>query len=96
MEWIGPLVLGTWSFIGVFFICEIGEQMTTSFELFNNDFRLCNWHLFPIELQRMFSLVLLDSQYPVIIRGFGNTLCTRFAFKTVDFHYFFFLNYQRR
>lgn len=85
MEWIEPLVSGTWSFMGIFFLCEIGEKLTESFEKFNNDFRLCNWYAFSNEVQRMFLIVLLDSQYPVIIRGYGNTLCTRYALKTVIF-----------
>lgn len=65
--------------------CEIGERVTHQFNLFNEKFLHCNWYLFPIEMQRIYSIVLIGVQDPAIIQGFANTICTRDAFKRVIF-----------
>lgn len=82
-ELIPPLCLGSWSFVAIFLICETGERVTTSFEEFDLELRESNWYTFPIDLQRMLIPVMIYTQQPVIIQGYGNTLCTRFALNKV-------------
>lgn len=72
-----------WTFILIFFFCELGEMVTDQFHQFSDELGQCSWYLFPIELQRMLVTFMVNAQQPVIIHGFGNTLCTREAFKLV-------------
>lgn len=72
-----------WSFISIFFFCELGEQVTSRFEQFNDELDQCCWYLFPIDLQRMIPTVMANTQDNTIIHGFGNTLCTRLSFNKV-------------
>lgn len=65
----------------------MGEVVAHAFDQFHTDLCFCNWYLFPIDVQKMFCLVMMNSQQPVIVQGYGNTLCTRFAFKTVKFRF---------
>lgn len=65
------------------FSCELGEMITTRFETFKDALDQCNWHLFPIEMQQMFVIVMVNAQQSTIVRGYGNTPCARAAFKKV-------------
>lgn len=67
------------------FSCEFGEMLTNRFETFNDALGQCNWHSFPIEMQRMFVMVMVNAQQPTIVRGYGNTPCARTAFKNVQY-----------
>lgn len=71
------------TFTTIFAFCEFGERVTHQFNLFNEKFCHCDWYLLPIEIQRMYLIVLVGVQDPVMIRGFANTLCSRDAFKKV-------------
>lgn len=51
----------------------------------NDKLYQCNWHLFPIEIQRMLVIVMTNTQRPSTVHGFANTFCTRDAFKGVKF-----------
>lgn len=45
---------------------------------------MVKWYTFPIEIQEMFVLLMLNAQQPSIIRGYGkSSVCSRFAFKEV-------------
>lgn len=81
IEWISPLLLGAWSFVMIFFFCEFGAMVTNQFNRFNEELDQCDWYLFPVELQRTLLIVMINTQNPIIIRGYGNTLCTRDALK---------------
>lgn len=74
-----------WSFTLIFLLCESGEAVSHQFDEFDNEFWQSNWYLFPIEMQRMLVIVMLNTQRPAIIQGYANTLCSRDAFKTVKF-----------
>lgn len=70
----------------ILFVCEFGEMTTARFEDLGEQLcQECNWYLFPMELQRMFVIVVVEAQEPIIIRGFDNTPCARETFKKVDF-----------
>lgn len=95
------------SFVAIFFFCEIGEMVSSQFIVFDEKLYQCDWHSFPIEMQRMFVLMLSSTQQIPIIQGFGNTKCTRDAFKTVKlewnknpgeiihFNFFLFLSFRQ-
>ena len=76
-----------WTFTTIFFVCELGEKVTHQFNLFNEEICNCDWFLFPIEIQRIFLIVLLGAQQPAVIQGYANTTCTRDTFKNVTIYY---------
>lgn len=78
--------------IGVF--CEFGQMVQTTFEMFDDELKRCQWYLFPLEMQRTYGIVMANSQRPTNIRGFGNMIRTREALKKVriPFELFFLQN----
>lgn len=82
-EILYPLVLLFWSFAVVFVFCEFGEQVSNQYEYFNDELCECDWYLLPVEMQRILSIVMMNSQQPIFIQGYANTLCIRYTFKTV-------------
>ena len=84
-ELIGLLMQIGYTFGSLFAYCEFGERVTHQFNQFNENFCNCDWFSFPIEMQRIYLLVLVGVQDPVIIRGYAHTVCTRDAFKRVIF-----------
>lgn len=83
IDMISSLVLGSWSFMAIFFYCELGERVTSQFEDFCDELSQCCWYSFPIELQRMLVVVISNAQQSSTIRGYGNTICSRFSFNQV-------------
>lgn len=73
-----------WSFSLVFFLCEFGENISGEFDELNGVIYQCNWHLCPLEVQNKLPIILISTQDPIILSGFGNVLCTREAFKSVS------------
>lgn len=65
------------------FFCESGEQIS---ERFNDIYELIcrmDWYTFPIEFQRIMPIILIGTQKPIELNGFGNVPCTRENFKSV-------------
>lgn len=58
-------------------------MITAQFTAFKDEFGQCKWYLFPIEMQRMFVIVMANAQQPIILSGFGNVYCLREVFKKV-------------
>lgn len=85
IEILTQSILVTWSFILIFFLCQCGQFVTNQFDDFDDKLYQCNWHLFPIEIQRMLVIVMTNTQRPSTVHGFANTFCTRDAFKGVKF-----------
>lgn len=67
----------------MFIICELGERLSSKFVEFSDTFYQCDWHSFPMEIQKMYVTILADAKKPVMIEGFANTLCARESFKKV-------------
>lgn len=72
------------SFGTVFFYCELGETVTQYFNIFHEHLCQSNWYKFPIDVQRMLIIFMLDTQQPAAITGYGNIECTRDSFKNVN------------
>lgn len=83
MDIISTLTIGFWSFLAIFCMCEFGEQVTNQFIKFNDELDQCSWYLFPMQLQRMLIIVMINAQQPAVIQGYANAVCTRFAFNKV-------------
>lgn len=76
-----------WSFILVFITCEFSEMVTERFECFNDAIDQCDWYLFPHDIQRMFLIVLANTQQSIFLQSFGNIPCSRDSFKRVFYRY---------
>lgn len=73
-----------WSFAICAFFCEFGEMVTSQFNSYDAEIYRCGWYLLPIKMQKMYLIFKSNTQHPIIIRGFGNILCTREIFKEVN------------
>lgn len=82
---ITSMLMIYWALSLVFCCCELGELVTNQFNMFDNELCRCDWYLLPIEVQRIFVIVMANAQNLMIIRGYGNIVCTRNAFKEVKF-----------
>lgn len=72
-----------WAYGQIFLLCFFGERLSNSFEDLSTDIFHCNWYKFPVKSQRFLNTMLLASQNPVSMRGFGSTICSRDSFKMV-------------
>lgn len=84
-ETINPVIGVFWMYSTLFLYCETGERVTHQFNQFSEKLCYSDWYLFPLEMQRMFIIMLCGTQEPTIIQGYANTVCTRDAFKLVWF-----------
>lgn len=78
------LLIISWSFIIIFSCSELGETMAFQFNVFHELLCQSNWYEFSIDMQRMLIIFMLDTQQLAFIRGYGNIVCTRDAFKNVN------------
>lgn len=67
-------------------ICVSGEKVTDQFERFEVELGQCKWINLPIELQRMYSIFLFDTQQPKNFQIGGGISCTCETFKRVQFY----------
>lgn len=77
------LVLASFVVIGI--ACEFSARLTNQFETICDALLQCNWYLYPIKLQKMLIMVIVNVQQPVQVAGFGNMKCSRDSFKQVQF-----------
>lgn len=62
----------------------MGQQMSNAFEEINVTFGQFDWHLFPIDVQKLLPIILVNVQRPVHLSYFGSVLCaSRETFKKV-------------
>lgn len=72
-----------WSFAFIFFICECGEGVTSQFNNFDDKLCECKWYLFPMDMQKLYLIFMINTQQPTHISCYGNILCVREMFKKV-------------
>lgn len=77
-----------WSFCLVFIYCDLGERISDGFNELYDVICMLKWHKYPIEIQRMLIDILIVTQQPVVIQGFGNVYCTRNACQKVCIFFF--------
>lgn len=83
------LLFGSVTF--TFAACELGEMTSNEFNALNEAFYQCNWYLLSTQTERVFLMVVANTQQPVIIGGYAKTSCMRDTFKEVfrDFEFSF-------
>lgn len=81
---IVQIVLMFWSFFMIFLHCNFGEIITNAFSDINEQLYQCDWYTFPLDIQRMQATILINTERPILLKGFGNILSTRDTFKRVN------------
>lgn len=66
-----------------FATCEIGHRLENTFNEIHDAFCLLEWYFYPVKVQRMLVLILINTQKPVEINFFGSIACSREQFKRV-------------
>lgn len=83
-ELINTLIILFYAFAYTFLFCTFGEMVTHQFNVFSEELYMCDWYMFPLELQRMLIIFIANAQQPATVHGFGDTTCTRDTFKRVN------------
>lgn len=73
-----------WCFIFIFIYCELGQRVNEAFDESYDTILQFNLYSFPMEIQRMLPIIILNAQQSVEIRGYGDFSCTRERFKSVS------------
>lgn len=74
---------GIFAFVAVFIACELGQRMSDAFVEIDITIDRFDWHLFPIEVQRLLPMVMANAQQSVSLECFGSISCGRVVFKSV-------------
>lgn len=81
------LFITIWEVIDVLFaigiVCELGERSTGIFSAMDEAINDIDWHLYPIEIQRMLPIIMIVTQKPIFVKCFGSIAVTRETFKMV-------------
>lgn len=86
---IDPLVIwmsilfGLLTLCLVFSVCEIGQHFTNSFAEIISEIKQWNWYLFPIEIQSILPMIMVNTQEPSTIGYNIIFTCSRHQFKQV-------------
>ena len=64
---VKPLILMFCSFAHVFMFCDFGKNVTGGFEALNDVILDSEWYRFPIEIQRMFPIIMTSVQKSVVL-----------------------------
>lgn len=67
----------------VFIACEIGQKMNDSYDEVSSTVDHFAWYLFPIKIQQMYPMIIVNAQEPIILECFGSIACSREVFKNV-------------
>lgn len=83
-EIIFPLPMLIGSLVEIFFFCELGERITNQFRKIDEEVWTIQWYTLPIEVQKIYAMIMIGTQLPVMLIGIGDIECTRKAFKNVS------------
>lgn len=84
---LSQIWLMSWSFFQIYIFCQFGEIITGEFMKLGNNIYQSDWYTFPSEIQRTLTTLLINTQQPVVIVGFGNIVCTCETYKKVIFFF---------
>ena len=75
---------GFWALNLVYAVCEFPQRICDEYNGINATLCQIDWHLAPIEIQRMLLIIFLYTQQPLEIQFFGSFSCSREQFKRVS------------
>lgn len=65
------------------FFCYFGDDVTTGFESIEDSIYQCSWEEFPMDTQKIYTILMIHSQKSVYIEAYMNSQCTREVFQKV-------------
>lgn len=68
----------------LFLACEIGQRLTDLFEDINEQLEGLNWYLFPLKMQQLLPILLINAQEEVVIGCYGAINCSRVQCQKVN------------
>lgn len=68
----------------VFFVCELSERIINAFGKINDIIEQFDWYLFPVQMQRIMPVIIINAHEPIAIEYFGSRSCSREDFKKVS------------
>lgn len=71
------------TYVWLFVLCYFGDQVTSAFENLHESIYMCDWHLFPLELKKYITPMLLLAHENVYMHGFYEFDCTLQVFEQV-------------
>lgn len=77
-------VLTLTSFAFVFLACEFGHKLSSSFDEIDYEIGQMHWYKFPVNLWKLFPILIANTHEAVHLRVFGSSLCAREDFKRVS------------
>lgn len=63
--------------------CEIGERMSNAVFEIEDEIAQFDWYSFPLEIQKILPIIIVNVQKPINIDCFGSISATRDTFKEV-------------
>lgn len=81
------LLCVTWAFVLVFSCCELGHKLSDAFDRIDDLLYRIDWYLFPMKIQKMLPIIMLNTQQSLVVKFFGSNSCSREQFKKVTVKY---------
>lgn len=78
-----PAIELFWAFSLVFICCELAGRVGNEFVDVNYLIDQFNWYLFPLKVQQLLPILMINAQEEVGFECFGSLLCNRETFKKV-------------
>lgn len=67
-----------------FTACEIGQRINYAFDRIYSTVDQLDWYMLPLELKRLFPMIIGITQQPIEMECFGSITCVRPVFKDVN------------
>lgn len=72
-----------WAITLIGVVCELGQRFSNAFQGFDITVNQLEWYTYPLIVQRMLPIILMNAHDPIVIKCFGGILCERDTFKRV-------------
>lgn len=67
----------------LFATCELDERLSIAYDQMDAEIAQFDWYLFPIEVQQLLPIVIMNAQQPIVLACFGSISVNRETLKKV-------------
>lgn len=71
-------------YVIIFGVCELGDQLTCTFEEIEHVCDQFKWYLFPRNVKHMLPILIMAVRKPVELNVFGTISCSRITLENVS------------
>lgn len=82
-ETLRSMIALTTVLVWIYFICIVGDSVSSRFETINGLLYQSKWYLYPNKLQKHLLFMMINAQKPVHLEGFSFIQCNCKAFTKV-------------